>query len=1098
MQQGAFLILFLHFLYIYSLKNLILEAYLFYLVEMKKIFLVFLAAAFCISCSRNNSQEKFLLFYSPQSSNSLANFLQKARGGGITVDTISKLNLLKEDTLKFYKGAILHGLSGDSLDYRQRTELERYVQAGGGLVLVGSTLEAQNPWPWQKELQTALGGRYVDKLHASAEGEEKPVKGNEILKESFDGGRVVMLPSPASLAEGALQEALNFALKGDGPDYSHSRTKAVPEESRFTRKVLHNDMNEPMEMDILPDGSVIYIERRGAVKLYDAATNSVKQMANFEVCTEGNYEDGMLGLALDPNFKRNNRLYIYYSPNAACTDSVQRLSRFFFTKDTLVMSSEKVILEVPVQRETCCHSGGSIQFGPDGLLYLSTGDNTSSKESDGYTPIDERPGRGPYDAQKSSGNTQDLRGKILRIKVHKDGSYSIPEGNLFPTNGIQGRPEIYVMGARNPFRISIDQKTNWLYWGDVGPDAGVSSPQGTESFDEWNQARTAGNYGWPYFVANNIAYPDFDFTTNTPGEYFDPQNPVNDSPHNYGSRELPPAREAMIWYPYGESEEWPVLGTGSRSAMGGPIYYSDRYKGSEVAFPSYYDGKYFIYEWARSWIRVVSFDKQGNPEKIEPFMPDMPLSKPIDMEFGPDGAMYILEYGSNYFAKNDEARLVKIEYAEKNRKPVAVAIASTIAGASPLTVQFSAAESFDYDSDDKLNYQWIFEGDEVQEEGPEPSYTFKEVGVYQPKLIVTDQEGKEAVAELTITVGNAPPALEFAFGGNSSFYYEGRGLPYKISVKDPEDGSTEKGNIQAENVFVNLGFLPQGKDLAHLGKDAIISPHIEGRNLIGNSDCKSCHDMSKTSIGPSYQQVAERYHGQEGALEMLANKIIVGGSGNWGHSMMAAHPQHSMEETTKMVNYILSLGDKGADNVKATPLQGSFTFDRHQKDNEEGVYYLTVQYTDKGANKMPALSQREMIMLRHPRLQAEDYEKAKDAARLRPQGGAIAFVGNNSPGGYISFPNIDLKAIEALTFRVSSNSSGTIELHLNAPDGPKVAELKVPESNGEAGWQELKTQLKKTEGRHDLFFVFKGGDKPEKKLPALDWIYFHSDAELRQ
>src|SRR5690606_6185329 len=141
----------------------------------------------------------------------------------------------------------------------------------------------------------------------------------------------------------------------------------------------------------------------------------------FDVTTEGNYEDGLLGVALDPLFEQNRRVYFYYS--APEPDSVNRLSRFYMAGDSLIMSSEKMIMEVPVQRYTCCHSGGSIQFGPDGLLYLSTGDNTSSKESDGYTPIDERPGRSPYDAQKSSSNTQDLRGKIIRIKINDDGSY---------------------------------------------------------------------------------------------------------------------------------------------------------------------------------------------------------------------------------------------------------------------------------------------------------------------------------------------------------------------------------------------------------------------------------------------------------------------------------------------------------------------------------------------------------------------------------------------------------------------------------------------------------------------------------------------------
>src|SRR5690606_9055094 len=97
----------------------------------------------------------------------------------------------------------------------------------------------------------------------------------------------------------------------------------------------------------------------------------------------------------------------------------------------------------------------------------STGDNTSPFESDGFSPSDERPGRSAFDAQKSSSNTNDLRGKILRIKINPDGTYDIPEGNLFPPGEEKTRPEIYVMGNRNPYRISVDSRTGYLYWGEV-------------------------------------------------------------------------------------------------------------------------------------------------------------------------------------------------------------------------------------------------------------------------------------------------------------------------------------------------------------------------------------------------------------------------------------------------------------------------------------------------------------------------------------------------------------------------------------------------------------------------------------------------------
>jgi cytochrome c len=140
----------------------------------------------------------------------------------------------------------------------------------------------------------------------------------------------------------------------------------------------------------------------------------------------------------------NSWLYLFYSP--AGSVSKQNISRFTLINDSIDISSEKVILEIPTQRQECCHSAGSLAFDTEGNLFISIGDNTNPFESSGYSPIDERPGRSPWDAQKSPSNTNDLRGKILRITPQDDGTYTIPAGNLFPSCGSQGRPEIYIMG----------------------------------------------------------------------------------------------------------------------------------------------------------------------------------------------------------------------------------------------------------------------------------------------------------------------------------------------------------------------------------------------------------------------------------------------------------------------------------------------------------------------------------------------------------------------------------------------------------------------------------------------------------------------------
>ena len=104
------------------------------------------------------------------------------------------------------------------------------------------------------------------------------------------------------------------------------------------------------------------------------------------------------------------------------------------------------------------------QFGHDGYLFIATGDNTNPfGDSEGYAPIDAREGRFPRDARRGSANTQSLTGKILCIRPTTDGSYEIPDGNLFAKDGGIGRPEIHSMGSRNPWRIAVDKRTGFLY-----------------------------------------------------------------------------------------------------------------------------------------------------------------------------------------------------------------------------------------------------------------------------------------------------------------------------------------------------------------------------------------------------------------------------------------------------------------------------------------------------------------------------------------------------------------------------------------------------------------------------------------------------------
>ena len=227
-------------------------------------------------------------------------------------------------------------------------------------------------------------------------------------------------------------------------------------------------------------------------------------------------------------------------------------------------------------------TAGAVEFDAKGNIYVSDRRQHSYPHgSDGYAPIDERPLHGPADAQKSAANANDLRGKILRVTPQPDGTIKIPAGNLFKPGTPGTRPEIYAMGCRNPFRISLDQKTGFLYWGDVGPDAGgPKDGRGPVGLDEINQARAPGNFGWPYFTGdNNKPYWKYDFATKTSGEKFDPAHPVNNSPNNTGIKELPPAQPAMIFYPPSLSAKFPAVNGGGGGTHGhgraDPVYYYD-------------------------------------------------------------------------------------------------------------------------------------------------------------------------------------------------------------------------------------------------------------------------------------------------------------------------------------------------------------------------------------------------------------------------------------------------------------------------------------------------------------------------------------------
>ena len=272
--------------------------------------------------------------------------------------------------------------------------------------------------------------------------------------------------------------------------------------------------------------------------------------------------------------------------------------------------------------------------------------------------------------------------------------------------------------------------------------------------------------------------------------------PRNLSPNNTGLQSLPPAQAAWVWYPYGTSSSFPeIIADGGRTALAGPVYYYDAAAGSKK-LPAYYNGTLFMYEWASNWIKEVKLDEDGNILKINPFLDGMEFIRPISMQFGPDGSLYVLEWGSGFWGDNDDARVVRIDYVRGTRAPVARIEAAPTNGAAPLEVHFSGHNSFDPDPGSVLGFAWDFTGDgEIDATGPEVVFTYQVSGDYIAQLTVSDAEGNQGVAQVPISVGNTVPQVEIVQPPDGGFFSWGEIVDFEIQVFDPEDGTADCARV---------------------------------------------------------------------------------------------------------------------------------------------------------------------------------------------------------------------------------------------------------------------------------------------------------------
>jgi cytochrome c len=877
-----------------------------------------------------------------------------------------------------------------------------------------------------------------------------------------------------------------------------------PDESRFVVEVLVENLDEPLAMTFLPGDQVLFVERKGGLKLYDPVSDSVKTITNLPVnhsVSVGGYtkpvEEGLMGVIADPGYSKNHFIYLYHADTLYPR---HLLTRWEFDGQQLVAGSMKVVLEVPIEREIFKCSGGSMAFDRQGNLFLAVGTNTH------YIPTDtlHTPGGEVIvntNEPESAGNTNDLRGKILRIHPNADGGYSIPEGNLFPLGDAKTRPEIYVMGTRNPWRISIDSKTGHLFWADPGRDDDkddVARNNG-KGMDEFNVAVAPGNYGWPFFVGDNKPYYAPVAVTGKKVMPVSIDSIFNTSVRNTGRAHLPPAIGSTIQYKYSVSDRFPLLGGGGRSSVGGPVFRTADFSSSERVFPSYYDGKWFVTDFIRGWIMLVETDERGNYVSMEPFLPSQQFSSVLDIQFSPSGDLYLLLYGSSWYEQNSNAKLVRIRYQGGNRKPEAHIASDRYYGKAPIQVQLSGKDSKDPDGD-ALTYSWEIRGEgySVERKGADIPLVLDKAGVYKVRLSVTDKSGASSFDEIELAVGNDPPKVGIQIlDGNETFYFEGDTIRYAINVEDAEDGKSSEGSMDESVIQRSIAYFPKGykelEDATFYNKELRADLLTPGRLLIDRSDCRSCHMPDRPSVGPSYFDISLRYRDKPGALTYLAGKIIQGGSGVWGEQAMSAHPNLTKAEAELIASHILSLGS--LPGKEKLPLEGAYPLADELTNNEAGCILLQASYKDKGTSQAKPISVAARKILRPSLLDPEEADVQKGVRKVTTPSREILLEGDRAVLGFHSLDLTGIKAIQLILYaeKWKDMAGGYVECRI---DGEKGALLGVtgPVSvleDRKADKPLISLEGKALKGKHSVYFIFRNpGVRDQRLLMEIRGILF--------
>jgi len=466
--------------------------------------------------------------------------------------------------------------------------------------------------------------------------------------------------------------------------------------------------------------------------------------------------------------------------------------------------------------------------------------------------------------------------------------------------------------------------------------------------------------------------------------------------------------------------------------------------------------------------------ENGDFDKMEPFMASTKFNALIDLELGPDGRLYALEYGNGWFSQNADAALSRIDYNAGNRSPVVGRISSDKrSGSLPFAVRFSV-DANDPEND-ALTYQWdLGNGEIIPTKEPVLSHTFREAGDYDVRVRVSDSGKLSAQsAILSVYAGNVAPEVKVNILSNKTFYFPGKPVEYAIEIKDPDDRKALKQNT---SLYVSADYV-SGPDLAEGSQGHLrVADAMLGKNIVNSTTCITCHKADEPSIGPTFTEIARKYQNNSQAAVYLTEKIQKGGSGVWGETMMPANPDLKHDDAQKIIAYIQSLGQKEAPKpsmpakgIIADPLLG-------KPSSDLGRLLVSASFTDRGGKEVKPLSGNGTAVLRHPRISVDQVRDMKGVSTMKFGVQTLLLIPSNEAS--FSLEEIDLSRVTRIQLsgaaQEASKGGYKIEVRLDSPEGMAIGSTTFKVGGSKPpylGMGELWINPVGDGKKHQLFFI---------------------------